>query len=192
MEKGIFGPKRNEVTGVWKKLHNEELHDLYSSPTIMRVIKSRGMRWAGHVVRMGERKGVCRVSVGKPEGKRPLGRHRRKWEDYIKMDIQEVGCGGMDLTELAQDRDRWRAFVNTVMNILVPKNAGNFLTSCKPVSFSRRTVLHGVSNYGKGGREDGRSCSFYLAFSGEASPLCFQSFIEYINVQPYTALLHKI
>jgi hypothetical protein len=81
----------NEVTGEWRKLHNEDLHDLYSSPNIVRVIKSRRMRWAGHVARMGEERGVCRILVGKPEGKRPLGRHRRRWGDNIKMDLQEVG-----------------------------------------------------------------------------------------------------
>ena len=79
---------------VWRKPHNEELNDLYSSPIIIRTNKSRRMRWAGHVARMGERRGVCRVLVGKPEGKRPLGRPRRKWEDNIKIDLQEVGCGG--------------------------------------------------------------------------------------------------
>jgi hypothetical protein len=86
----IFGPKRDEVTGEWRKLHNEELHDLYSSPNIVRVIKPR-MRWTGHVARIGEGGGMCRVLVGKPEGKRPLERPRRKWEDNIKMVLQEVG-----------------------------------------------------------------------------------------------------
>jgi len=89
----IFGPRRDEVTGKWRRLHNEELSDLYSSPNIVRVIKSRRMRWAGHVGRMGEERGAYRVLVGKPEGKRPLGRHRRSWVDNIRMDLQEVGCG---------------------------------------------------------------------------------------------------
>jgi hypothetical protein len=97
----IFGPKRDKVTGEWSKLHNEELHDLYSSPNLVRVINSRCMRLAGHVARMGEGRGVCRVLVGKPEGKRPLGRPSFRWEDNIKMDLQEIGCGVMDWIELA-------------------------------------------------------------------------------------------
>jgi hypothetical protein len=98
-----FGPKKDEVTGEWKKLHNEELHDLYFSPNIVRVMKSR-MRSVGNVARMGKEKGVYRVLVGNPEGKRPLERPRRRWEDNIMMDLQEVGCGGMDRIGLAQDR----------------------------------------------------------------------------------------
>jgi hypothetical protein len=98
----------------------EELNDLHCSSNIVWVIKLRRMRWAGHVTRMGERRGVHRVLVGKPEGKKPLGRPRRRWEDNIKMDLQEIGCGGMDWLELAQDRDRWRSLVNTVMNLRVP------------------------------------------------------------------------
>jgi len=141
----IFRPRRDEVTGEWRTLHNEEPNDLYSSPSIVRMITSRRMIWAGHVARMGERRGLYRVFVGKPEGNRPLGRPRRRWKDNIKMGIQEVGCGGMYWVELAQDRDRWPTLVNAVMNLRVPQCTGNFLTSCKPVSFSRRTLLHGVS-----------------------------------------------
>ena len=117
--RGIFWPKRDEVTGEWRKLHNEERNDLYSSPNIVRVIKSKRIRWAGHVASMVETRGVYRVLVGKPEGKRPLGRPWLRWEDNIKMDLQEVGCGGMDWIDLAEDRDRWRALVNAVMNLRV-------------------------------------------------------------------------
>jgi len=115
----VFGPKRDEVTGKWRKLHNEELRDLYSLPNIVRMVKSRRMRWAGHVARIGEGRRVHRILVGKHEGKRPLGRPRLRWEDNIKMTRREVGGGG-DWMELAQDRYRWRALVNTVMNFRVP------------------------------------------------------------------------
>ena len=115
----VFGSKGDEVTGEWRKLHNEELRDYYSLPNIVRVVKSRRMRWAVHVARMGESRGVHRVLVGKPEGKRPLGRPRRRWEDNIKMYLKEVRGGG-DWMELAQNRNRWRALVNTVMNFRVP------------------------------------------------------------------------
>jgi hypothetical protein len=101
----VFGPKRDEVTGAWRKLHNEELNDLYSLPNIVRVVKSRRTRWAGHMTCMGEERGVHIVLVGKPEGKRPLGRPRLRWEDNIKMDFQEVGGGRGDWMELTQDRD---------------------------------------------------------------------------------------
>ena len=141
----IFGSRRDEEMGKWRRLHNEELNDLYSSPNIVRVIKSRRMRWARHVARMGEERGVYRVLVGKPEGKRPLGRPRRRWVDNVRMDLQEVGSGYMDWTGLAQDRDRWRTLVSAVMNLRFPWNVGNFLTSCKPVSCSRGTLHHGVS-----------------------------------------------
>jgi len=103
-----------------KRLHNEELNDLYSSPNIVRVIKLRRMRWAGHVARMGEERRVYRVLVGKPEGRKPLGRPRRRWVDNIRMDLQEVGCGYMDWIGLAQDRDRWWTLVSAVMNLRVP------------------------------------------------------------------------
>jgi len=104
-----FGPKRDEVTGEWRKLHTEELNDLYCSPSIFRVIKLRRMRWAGYVAGMRERRGVYRVLVGKPAGKRPFGRPRHRWEDNIKMGLKEVGWRGRECITLAQDRDRWWA-----------------------------------------------------------------------------------
>jgi hypothetical protein len=102
----MFGPKRDEVMGEWRKLHNEELHNLYSSPDIIKQVKSRGMRWAGHVAGMGEERKVYRVLVRKTEGKRPLGRPMRRWEDGIRMDLREIGLGDVDWIRLAQDRDR--------------------------------------------------------------------------------------
>ena len=114
-----FEPMRDEVKGGWRRPNNEELNDLYSSPNIVQVIKSR-MRWVGHVARMGEERGVYRVLVGKPEGKKPLGRPRHRWVDNIRTDRQEVGCGYMDWIGLAQDRDRWRTLVSAVMNLQVP------------------------------------------------------------------------
>jgi hypothetical protein len=116
----IFGPKRDEVTGGWRKLHNKELHGLYSSPSIFRVIKARRMRWAGHVERTGEVRGAHNILVGRPEGMRPLGRPRRRWEDNISMDLRKIGFGDVDWIHWAQDRDRWRALVNTAMNLRVP------------------------------------------------------------------------
>jgi hypothetical protein len=116
----IFGPKRDEVTGEKRKLRDEELNGLYSLPNIVRVIESRRMRWAGYVTRMGEGRGVYRVLVGKPEGKRPLGRPRRRWDDNIRMDLQEEGSGCEDWIGLAHDRDRWRALVSAVRNLRVP------------------------------------------------------------------------
>jgi hypothetical protein len=118
--RGIYGPQREE-NGSWGKLHNDELHSLYSSPNvIVRVIKSRRMRWAGHVARMGEGTIVYRVLVGRPEGNRPLGRPLHGWEDNIKMDLREIGIDGAKWIRLARDRSRLRAFVNTVMNLRVP------------------------------------------------------------------------
>jgi len=107
-------------TGEWRRLHNEELNDLYSSPNVVWVIKWRRMRWAGHVACMGEVRGVYRVLVGKPEGRRLLRRPRRRWVENIRMDLQEEGCGYMDWIGLAQDRDRWRTFVSAVINLRDP------------------------------------------------------------------------
>jgi hypothetical protein len=120
MLRRIFGPKRDEVTGGWRNLHNEELHGLYSSPSIVRVITARRMRWSGHVARMGEVKGAYNPLVGRREWRRPLGRPRHRWEDNIKMDLREIGFGDVDWIHWAHDRDRWRAVVNTVMNLRVP------------------------------------------------------------------------
>jgi hypothetical protein len=108
----ILGPKRDGVTGGWRKLHNEELCDLYSSPCIIRTIKSRGMRWAGHVARMGEKRNAYRLLVGKPKGRRPLGRPWHRRVVNIRMDLGEVGWGDVDWIGMAQDRNRWRALVN--------------------------------------------------------------------------------
>jgi hypothetical protein len=120
----IFGPKRDEVTVEWRKLHSEELHNLCSSPDIIRQVKSSRMRWAGHVARMGEERKVCKVLVGNREGKSPLGRPRRRWEDGIRMDLREIGLGGVDWIRLVQDSDRWRVVVSAVMNlgVLAPRS----------------------------------------------------------------------
>jgi transcription termination factor 2 len=115
----ISGPKREEDRS-WRKFYNDEFHSLYFSPNIVRMIKSRRMRWAGHVARMGEGRVVYRFLAGRSEGKRPLGRPRRRWKDNIKMDLREIGIDGANWIQLAQHMVQWRAFVNTVMNLRVP------------------------------------------------------------------------
>jgi hypothetical protein len=116
----IFGPRRDEVTGEWRKLHNEELHDLNSSQSIIKIMKGKRMRWAEHVSRMGEKRNANRWLVEKPEGKRPLGRLRSRWVDNVGMGLVEVGWDDVDWIGLAQGRDKWRALVNAVMNLGVP------------------------------------------------------------------------
>jgi hypothetical protein len=122
----IFGPERDEVPGEWRKLHNKELHALYSSTSIVKIIKSRRMRWAGHVAQMGEKNNTYRLLVGNPEGKRPLGRPRCRWVANIRMDLGEMGCYDVDWIGLAKDRNRWRALVNSVLNLRVLRNALNY------------------------------------------------------------------
>jgi hypothetical protein len=116
----IFEPKRDEVTGDWRTLHNERLHNLYSLPNIIRMIKSRRTRWTGHVARMRETRNAYRILVGTPEGKRPLRRPTRRWVDNIKIDLRVIGWDGMDWIVLAQNMDNWRSVVNTVMNLRFP------------------------------------------------------------------------
>jgi hypothetical protein len=135
----IFGPKRDGMNGGWRKLHNEELHDLYSSPSIIRIIQSRRMRWRGYVARMGEKRNVSTLLVGKPDGKRPLGKTRRRWIGNIKMDLFGLGLGGVDWIDLAQDRYRWRALVNSVMNLRVPYNAVKLPNGCTTCGLSSGT-----------------------------------------------------
>jgi hypothetical protein len=119
------------VTGGWRKLHNEELHNLYSFPSIIRMIKSRRMRWAGLVARMGEKRNAYRILVGKPEGKRPLGRSRHRWVDNIKIGLRGIVWECVDWIDMAEDRDQWSALVNTVLNPWVPWNAGKFLSAAQ-------------------------------------------------------------
>ena len=116
----IFGAKRDEITGEWRKLHNAELYALYSSRNIIRNLKSRRLRWAGHIAHMEQFRNAYRVLVGKPEGKRSLGRPRRRWNDNINMDLREVGCDPGDWKAIAENRDQWRAYVRAVMNLRVP------------------------------------------------------------------------
>jgi hypothetical protein len=145
VQRRIFGPKKDAVMGGWRKLHNEELRDLYSSLSIIRIIKSRRIRWAGHVARMGEKRNVYRLLVGKLQGKRPLERRKCRWIYNIKMELLEIGFGGVDWIGLAEDRYRWRALVNAVMNLLVPYNAGKLSNGCTTCGLSSGAQLHIVS-----------------------------------------------
>jgi hypothetical protein len=120
MTRRIFGLKKDEVTREWRKQHNEELNDFYYPRNILRVIKSRRMRWARNVAHMGERRGVYSVLVEKYEGKSLFGRPRHRWKDNGKMDLREMECGGIDWIDLVQHKNKWREFVNTVMNLRVP------------------------------------------------------------------------
>ena len=115
----IFGSKRDE-NGKWRRLHNEELHSLYRSPNIVRVIKSGRMRWSEHVARMEEGRSAFKILTGKPTGKRPLGRPRRRWEDNIRMDLEEIGVNAGNWVDSAQDRNYWRVLVNASLNLRVP------------------------------------------------------------------------
>jgi hypothetical protein len=133
------------VTGGWRKLHKEELHDLHPSPSIIRIIKSRGMRWAGHVVRMAEKRKSYRLLEGKPEVQRPVGRPRRRWVDNIKMDLVEIVLGGLDWIDLAQNRYRWRALVNSVMNLRVPYNDEKLSSGYTTGGLSSTAQFHRVS-----------------------------------------------
>jgi hypothetical protein len=138
----MFGPKRDGVTGGWRKLHNKEFHRLYSSPSVIRIIKSRRMRWTGHVTRMGEKRNVYRLLVGKSEGKRALGRPRRRWIENIKMDLLEIGLSAVDWIGLAQDRYSSCELGNEPSDSIKCWELPNDCTSC---GLSSGTQLHRVS-----------------------------------------------
>jgi hypothetical protein len=139
----VFWLKRDEVIGGRRELLNEEFHNLYSSQRIIRMIKSRRMRWARHVARIGEEKNAYRVLVKMLKGKRPLGRPRPRWEDNIKMELREIGYGGMGWIDLAQFRHQRRAFVNTIKNLRVPQHCGTFLSGLQAGGYLRSVKLNG-------------------------------------------------
>jgi hypothetical protein len=129
LKTSLVGRKREEVAGGWRTLHNEELHNLYASSNIIMVIKQRNMRWARHVARTGYMRNAYHIFVGQPDGKRALGRSRRRHDNNIRMDFREIRWEGVEWIHVAQDREQWLALLNTVMNLRDPKKAGNFLTS---------------------------------------------------------------
>ncbi|KAJ4440179.1 hypothetical protein ANN_08317 [Periplaneta americana] len=176
----IFGAKRDEVTGEWRKLHNTELHALYSSPDIIRNIKSRRLRWAGHVARMGESRNAYRVLVGRPEGKRPLGRPRRRWEDNIKMDLREVGYDDRDWINLAQDRDRWRAYVRAAMNLRNSKHSDMFYFRTTANYLLWRFVRHRVNNLDDR-FQDAKQRFYYILFGREQAPPRWKYCVSEVN-----------
>jgi hypothetical protein len=141
----LFGPKTDKVTGEWRKLHNDELHDLYSLSSIIGIIKARRIRWAGHVARMGAKRTAYKLLVGNSEGRRTLGRPCCRWLDNIRMDLVQVGCSDVDWIGLAQDKDRWRAAVNSVLNLRVPYTAGKLSSILTTRDLSSSAQLHGVS-----------------------------------------------
>jgi hypothetical protein len=145
MLRKIFGPKRDELMGGWRKVYNEELHDLYSSPSIIRIIKSRRKKWAGHVARIGEKKKVHRLLVGNSDGKRPQGRPRSGLVDNIKLDLVEIELGDLDWIGLAPDRYKWKVVMNSVMNLRDPQNVGKLPSGCTAGGPSSGTQLNRVS-----------------------------------------------
>jgi hypothetical protein len=134
----MSGHKREEVVGGWKSLLNEELHNVCTSPNIIRVIKLRGMRWVGHVVCMGEMSNAYQILVRKSEGKRPLRRPRHRWEGNIRMDLREIGWEGVDWIHMVQDRDQLQAHVDMVMNLWVPQKVGGFCVKLSDSQFLKR------------------------------------------------------
>ncbi|KAJ4436737.1 hypothetical protein ANN_16869 [Periplaneta americana] len=162
----IFGAKRDEVTGEWRKLYNTELHALYSSPDIIRNIKSRRLRWAGHVARMGESRNEYRVLVGRQEGKRTLGRPRRRCEDNIKMDLREVGYDDREWINFAQDRDQWRTYVRAAMNLRVYKTNENGNTKEKERQ-EEKECIRGIQREQRKDKDNNGNTSRTREFKGE-------------------------
>jgi hypothetical protein len=149
MLRGIFGHERDEMAGEWRKLPNEKLRESYSSPSIIRIIKRKGMKRSGHAARMGEKRNVYRIFSGKPKIKSALGIPRCKGVDNIGMDLREVGWGDIDWSGLAQDRNIWRALVSSVLKLWVPQNAGKLLSGLTTGGLSSSTQQHTFRYYSK-------------------------------------------